>query len=157
VKPDGSTDGTTYGKLYNSYAVMGITVAEDFRPTAAQIAARKQLAPIGWHVPTDNEWSTLETFLGRQLAGGSMKETGTTHWVSPNTDPTNSSGFTGLPGGYRYSGGIFNNVSFNVYWWSSSEFYTADAWFRHLYCFNGDVDSYYGNKTNGFSVRCLRD
>src|ERR1035437_4904310 len=81
---DSATNASTYGKLYNWYAVND----------------PRGLAPTGWHVPSDAEWTTLSTCLGgNAVAGGAMKETGTTHWTSPNTGATNSSGFTGLPGG----------------------------------------------------------
>jgi uncharacterized protein (TIGR02145 family) len=155
------TDGTTYGKLYNWYAVMGITVAEDATPTAAQIAARKQLAPTGWHVPADEEWSTLTTFLNQEAptgnVGGKMKETGTAHWDNPNGGATNSSGFTGLPGGFRNYDGSFYYVGSSGYWWSSTEYNTSNAWYRYLYYNFGAVDRNYTNKTFGYSVRCLRD
>jgi uncharacterized protein (TIGR02145 family) len=148
-----------YGKLYNHYAVMGITVAEDATPTATQIAARKQLAPIGWHVPTDSEWSTLTTFLDLQdpmgNIGGKMKETGTTFWASPNAGATNSSGFTGLPGGYRYSDGMFNFVSYTGFWWSFT--ITPYPYFLLLNYNDGNGPSYQSSRTYGFSVRCLRD
>jgi uncharacterized protein (TIGR02145 family) len=149
--------GTTYGKLYNWYAVMGITVKEDATPTADQIAARKELAPAGWHVPSDEEWTTLTTFLDGN-AGGKMKEMGDTHWWEPNVGATNSSGFTALPGGYRYNNGPFNDIGSYGYWWSSTEDVTTNAWFRYLnYYSNGDVYRDNGSKTFGFSVRCLRD
>jgi uncharacterized protein (TIGR02145 family) len=82
-----SANGAVYGKLYNWYAVND----------------PRGLAPEGWHIPSDAEWTTLTTFLGGEgVAGGKMKERGITHWIYPNTDATNSSGFTGLPGGVRY-------------------------------------------------------
>jgi uncharacterized protein (TIGR02145 family) len=157
VKPDGSTDGATYGKLYNWYAVMGITTAESATPTPIEIAARKQLAPTGWHVPTDSEWTTLTTFLGGEgVAGGEMKETGTTRWLSPNAGATNSSGFTGLPGGLRSSDGIFVASDFG-FWWSSSEDFAPFAWFRFLSYDRVDVFRGINNKAFGYSVRCLKD
>jgi uncharacterized protein (TIGR02145 family) len=81
------------------------------------------ICPNGWHLPTDNEWTTLTDFLGGDdVAGGKMKEAGTVHWSSPNTGATNSSGFTGLPGGCRYySNGSFEALGLGGYWWSSSE------------------------------------
>lgn len=107
-----------YGKLYNWYAAAGIYDAASL----ANPALRKKLAPTGWHVPTDAEWTTLTTCLGGiTIAGGKMKETGTAHWQSPNQDATNSSGFTGLPGGYRFSYGSFNFIGNYGFWWSSSE------------------------------------
>ncbi|MGO4818894.1 FISUMP domain-containing protein [Flavobacterium sp. W22_SRS_FP1] len=158
VKPDGSTDGATYGKMYNWYAVMGITTAESATPTPTEIAARKKLAPTGWHVPTDAEWTILTDGLGgTAIAGGAMKETVTTHWSSPNTAATNSSGFTGLPGGFRTNNGTFNGIGNYGYWWSSTEDGTAVAWYRGLHYNNGYVDGGNYSKTAGFSVRCLRD
>ena len=157
-----AANGTTYGKLYNWYAVAGIYDAASL----ADSSLRKNLAPTGWHVPTDAEWSTLINCLdpnadggnnNSNTAGGAMKETGTTHWNSPNTGATNSSGFTGLPGGYCVPG-TYSDVGTVGYWWSSSEYFTgASAWCRGL-IYNDDNayrNSHY--KTNGFSVRCLRD
>jgi uncharacterized protein (TIGR02145 family) len=151
-----SANGTTYGKLYNWYAVMGITVKEDTTPTEVQIAARKELAPPGWHVPSDAEWTKLTTFLGDN-AGGKMKELGTAHWNSPNTGATNSSGFTGIPGGYRFKVGDFSIIGYYGGWWSSTENSTTTAWNRYLYYYSGSVKINDFNKTFGFSVRCLRD
>jgi uncharacterized protein (TIGR02145 family) len=146
-----SGTGTTYGKLYNWYAVAGIHDNDPNTPN-------KKLAPTGYHVPSDAEWSTLTTFLGGEnVAGGKMKETGTAHWNSPNTDATNSSGFTGLPGGYRSLNGTFNDIGTNGDWWSSSEDGATYAWYRNLYYSNGDAYRSYSDKKDGFSVRCLRD
>ncbi|EAZ94961.1 hypothetical protein FBBAL38_11469 [Flavobacteria bacterium BAL38] len=147
-------NGTIYGKLYNWYAVAGIYDAASLNDPSL----RKQLAPQGWHVPSDAEWTTLTTFLGGvSEAGGKMKSTGTSLWLFPNLAATNESGFTGLPGGCRGSGGSFDYVGNDGIWWSSSESSTADAWNRGLNCNWGYAyrDSY--NKRNGFSVRCLRD
>jgi uncharacterized protein (TIGR02145 family) len=153
-----SANGTTYGKMYNWYAVKGITVAEDVTPTEAQIASRKQLAPTGWHVSSNDEWTVLTTFLGGiSIAGSEMKEIGTTHWTNLNTDATNSSGFTALPGGYRASSGPFGNIGTFGYWWSSTEIDAANSW-SHLLGYNrGRVESYNDGKWIGLSVRCVRD
>jgi uncharacterized protein (TIGR02145 family) len=86
-----------------------------------------------------------------------MKETELAHWKTPNGGATNSSGFTGLPGGYRYGNGTFYYISDDGYWWSSTEYGTTYAWYRYLDYSSGDVDRYNLNKTFGFSVRCLRD
>jgi len=138
---DPSNNGT-YGKLYNWYAVND----------------PRGLAPVGWHVPTDAEFSTLTTYLGGEsVAGGKMKVTGTTTWVTPNTGATNTSGWAGLPGGYRFFNGTFYNVGYYGYWWSASESSTAFAWYRYL-SYDTAV-AYRANhlKTCGFSVRCVRD
>jgi uncharacterized protein (TIGR02145 family) len=146
--------GAVYGKLYNWYAVAGIYDAASLNDTTL----RKQLAPIGWHVPSDAEWTTLTTFLGgNNIAGGKMKETGTAHWNSPNTDATNSSGFTGLPGGYRNGNGAFGSIGNDGFWWSSSESLTSYAWYRYLYYNFSNATRTNYSKTYGFSVRCLRD
>jgi len=137
-----SANGPIYGKLYNWYAVHD----------------PRGLAPAGWHVPTDTEWITLTTFLGGDaVAGGEMKEKGTTHWLAPNTGATNSSGFTGLPGGYRVDDGTFDNIGYFGYWWSSTEANTPMAWHRYLGYDLGTIQRSFYYKEGGFSVRCLRD
>jgi uncharacterized protein (TIGR02145 family) len=145
-------NGIIYGKLYNWYAVAGIHDNDPSTPN-------KILAPTGWHVPSDTEWSTLTTFLGgNTVAGGKMKSIGTSLWQSPNTAATNSSGFTGFPGGYRSNDGIFNDFMINGNWWSSSEGNIPNiSWTRYLH-YN---DSFAGfvtfNKIGGFSVRLVKD
>jgi uncharacterized protein (TIGR02145 family) len=154
---DGSNEDATYGKLYNWYAVAGIYDAASLTDSSL----RKQFAPTGWHVPSDGEWTTLTAFLDQEAptgnAGGKMKETELAHWKTPNGGATNSSGFTGLPGGYRRSNGAFGGISNYGYWWSSTEYFTTDAWYRNLGYNNGNVYRYSIVKTFGFSVRCLRD
>jgi uncharacterized protein (TIGR02145 family) len=109
-------------------------------------------------VPTDAEWTTLTDYLGGiNVAGGKLKEIGTTHWSSPNTGATNETGFTALPGGSRVGYGYFGGI-----WWSSSELDTNDALYRNEALYRnvdyGSSDSRgLGNKDNGFSVRCVRD
>ena len=135
-----------YGKLYNWYAVSPTT------------NGNKNVCPTGWHVPTDDEWSVLTDYLGGEsVAGGKMKEVGTTSWYFPNTDATNESGFTGLPGGGRSSDGNYNNIGYSGYWWSSAEYSTSNAWFRYLFNSNGNAYSFNYDKSIGLSVRCLRD
>jgi uncharacterized protein (TIGR02145 family) len=151
---DGSNEGATYGKLYNWYAVAGIYDAASYNDSSL----RKQLAPTGWHVPSDGEWTTLTDALGGEsVAGGQMKEAGLVHWEAPNEGATDSSGFTGLPGGYRNYYGAFYYIGYYGYWWSSTEDGTASAWSRYLYYYNGSVYSSSNSKAFGLSVRCLRD
>ena len=145
----------TYGKLYNWYAVAGIHDNDPNTPN-------KVLAPVGWHIPTDTEWTTLSTFLGGEtIAGGKMKEIGTVNWYSPNTGATNSSSFNGLPGGYiTVSGNVtssFNFIKQNGVWWSSSELLSSSAWFRELKYNGQDIFRSDFNKSSGFSVRCVKD
>ena len=140
-----TANGTTYGKLYNWYAV------NDARG----------LAPNGYHIPTDAEWTTLTTYLANIYItgneGGAMKETGLSHWLSPNTNATNSSGFTGLPGGYRNFNGNFDEVGLTGSWWSSSEAFTFNSWYRYLAYNDGNVFRVNWAKQGGFSVRCIKD
>ena len=139
-----ASNGTKYGKLYNWYAVHD----------------PRGLAPKGYHIPTDEEWLTLEIILGDD-AGIKMKSA--SGWTNNGSGlqkyGTNSSGFSGLPGGYRFNDGTFNNIGYYGYWWSSTgnQYSPGNAWYRYLYSDYGDVNmnSYY--KENGSSVRCLRD
>ncbi len=143
-----SSHNRVYGKLYNWYAV------EDSRG----------LCPSGWHVPTDEEWTALTDFLGVG-AGGQMKIVGTKYWELPHVGATNESGFSALPGGYRYKDGSFNLMGNNGFWWSSTESSINGAKYRFLsthfdyilqnYLF--DLHTIGANKGNGFSVRCLLD
>ncbi|WP_353085076.1 FISUMP domain-containing protein [Flavobacterium sp.] len=151
-----SANGTTYGKLYNWYAVAGIHDNDPNTPN-------KILAPQGWHIPTDVEWTTLINYLGGELlAGGKMKSTGTIQagsglWASPNAAATNESGFSGLPAGYRQSNAFFNNIGSYCYWWSFSEYQTTHAWCRFLSSHNGKASPAIYYKTVGNSVRCIKD
>jgi uncharacterized protein (TIGR02145 family) len=116
------------------------------------------ICPSGWHLPGDAEWSSLTTYLGGEsVAGGKMKETGTTHWLTPNTGATNSSGFTALPGGYRYTDGNPYFLPLGGYFWSASDYAAPHAWGRYLYYTNAGVFRNYYIKSYGYSVRCLRD
>ena len=138
---DASKNGK-YGKLYNWYAVSG----------------RKNVCPTGWHVPSDAEWTVLTDYLGGEIvAGGKMKEVGTTRWDSPNADATNTSLFTGLPGGNRHDSGNYYSVGSGGYWWSSSEDHTLNAWNRFLDYYDGGAGRNGNGKNDGLSVRCLRD
>ena len=132
----------TYGQLYNWYAV------NDSR----------DIAPEGWHVPSENEWQTLVDYLGgTSVAGGKMKEAGTTHWNNPNSGASNVSGFSALPGGFRYLAGNYDYIGSNAYFWSSTESISYTAWSRGLSY--GNTTVYRGNyyKRYGMSVRCVRD
>ena len=127
-----------YGRLYNWYAVENA----------------RGLCPSGWHVPTDGEWTAMTDFLGGEsVAGGQMKST--YGWYNGGNG-TNSSGFSGLPGGYRYGSGNFGSAGSSGYWWSSSPD-GSDAWYRSLSYVSANVGRYYFNLRYGFSVRCVRD
>lgn len=148
------TNATNYGLLYNWYAVAGI-ISSGGLPS-------KNICPIGWHVPTDAEWSTLTTYLGGDgVAGGKMKSTGTTYWDSPNIDATNSSDFSAIPGGYRHHiNGNFNDIRSYAYFWSASEAPSTAgnlAWFRWVTNAGGGVTQNGIDKRRGMSVRCLKN
>jgi uncharacterized protein (TIGR02145 family) len=139
-----TVNGVKYGKLYNWYAVID----------------SRGLAPAGYHIPSDSEWTILTDYLGGE-AGGKMKSTN--EWFD-NGNGSNTSGFSGLPGGKRGSDGTFYHVGGSGYWWSSSEdganTYRQDdsiAWYRDLNCLHNDVKRNSNNKRKGFSVRCLGD
>ena len=135
-------NATNYGFLYNWYAV----------------ADNRGLCPTGWHVPNAVEWSTLVNFLGSN-AGGKMKSTVTQPsnggWDSPNSGATNQSGFSGLPGGYRVSGGRFDLVRNNAEFWSATEITSNTASTLGLLHNLGIVGTSSYNKQNGHPVRCL--
>jgi uncharacterized protein (TIGR02145 family) len=131
---------TGYGALYNWYAVK-----------------TGKLCPVGWHVPSSSEFTTLITFLGGEsTAGGKLKESGTVHWLTPNTEADNESGFSALPGGYLPSGDF---MLFRIagYWWSSAESNSSNASFMLIQSNNGSAKIDSGIKTNGLSVRCIKD
>jgi uncharacterized protein (TIGR02145 family) len=132
---------TNYGKQYNWYAV-----------TDAQ-----GLCPIGWHIPTNNEWTILSDFLGGlNLAGGRMKATGTQYWSFPSNG-SNSSGFTGLPGGFRNVDGTFGILGYNGFWWSATEENEQRAINRSIIYTDNLLSAGSSSKNQGFSVRCLKD
>ena len=142
-----------YGVLYN-FAAATIGGVRD-----PELSNRVQgICPEGWHLPSDIEWTALSNFLGgRPVAGGKLKATDTTHWKSPNAAATNEFGFSGLGGGFRATGGSFEDWRTGGYWWSSTENGSDYAWFRNMYFSNGDLYRIEFQKASGFCVRCIRD
>lgn len=144
--------GNKYGKLYNWYAV----------------SDGRNIAPTGWHVSSDAEWTTLENYVAANLGtSGSVAKAlaSKTDWAS-STDAgavgndltkNNTSGFSALPGGYRYDDGIFYYIGYYGIWWTSTESDTNYAWNRSLNYYGPGVDRYYNYKEFGCSVRCVRD
>jgi len=139
-----------YGRLYKFFTVID----------------KRNVCPLGWHVPNDEEWSVLENFLGGvSVAGGKLKEMGTSHWTSPNEGTPKvlglaigkGNGFNGLPGGYRYYDGVCFSMGNAGYWWTSTEDDTANAWGRFLNYNNASLGRNYYDKSDGFSVRCVMD
>jgi uncharacterized protein (TIGR02145 family) len=134
-----SGNGTIYGKLYNWYAVND----------------PRGLAPDGWHIPSDAEWTKLTDFLGgAEVAGEKMK---TNSGWNENGNGTNSSGFTAIPGGYRNHEGYFINIGRNGLFWSSTEFSSDNAWFRNVIGSIPDVYKPNYGKDFGLSIRCVKD
>lgn len=142
--------GSIYGKLYNWYAVND----------------PRGLAPEGWHIPSSTEWTLLTNYLGGEtIAGGKMKETGTTHWNSPNTSATNSSNFNGIPGGLRYQcggNGCFVDMGLSAHWWSSNFIFRTSTVFES-WGFELRYDNSIGKnnsevvKQTGKSIRCIKN
>jgi uncharacterized protein (TIGR02145 family) len=133
-----TANNTTYGKLYNWYAV----------------ADSRKLCPTGWHVPSDAEWTLISDYLGID-PGHKMKSI--SGWNN-NGNGSNTSGFNGLPGGARSSGGAFGEIGTNGYFWSSSEGNFGLATSRNLGSENPNLGrNNLGSKSDGFSVRCIRD
>jgi len=136
-----AANGAIYGKLYNAYAVNNA----------------KGLCPLGWRVPSDADWNTLASFLGgNSVAGGEMKSTSPL-WSSPNTGATNSSGFTGLPGGIRHENGSFVELGFNGPWWSSTD---VNGEGNHLYVVASGTSSIFNvflPFKYAISVRCIKE
>jgi uncharacterized protein (TIGR02145 family) len=133
---DETSNKNVYGALYNWYALN-----------------TGKLCPVGWHVPTNEEWTVLVTYLnGPDVAGGKLKETGTTHWQDPNTGATNEAGFIALPGGYRsYNTGVFDLVGINGFWWGSIISYWNIAYNHSM------VGHQLYEESGGFSVRCVKN
>jgi uncharacterized protein (TIGR02145 family) len=140
-----SLNGERYGRLYNWYAVNDL----------------RGLAPIGWHIPTDAEWTELVNCLGgEEIAGTKMKST---HGWKESGNGNDKSQFSALPGGACAGDGYLGSLGYLGVWWSAtadtSYYYDsgANAWYRYLYFSRDNVIRYSHSKGNGFSVRCLRD
>lgn len=122
------------------------------------VAVFDDICPTGWHLPSDNEWGNMADFLGGlSVAGGKLKESGTTHWKSPNTNATNESGFTALPAGYRLSNGSYNAIGLIGGWWSSDEDNWDESRDWYINHNGGNFISGLFHKTYGVSVRCVKD
>lgn len=137
---DSTVNKSAYGALYNLFAVNST-----------------KLCPVGWHVPDNNEWTTLLNFLGNKAtAGNELKETGDSHWLTSNASVTNSTGFSALPGGLRGLDGSFLSKSRYGYWWSSSN--STDLGYTNCFTYeNGNVYRFYQPGILGASVRCIKD
>jgi uncharacterized protein (TIGR02145 family) len=138
----------TYGRLYNWYV--------------AAPSNTKKICPTGWHVPKDEEWTTMINYLGgTSVAGGMLKETGILHWAGQNAGATNETGFTALPGGYRSAGdGAFSSIGNLGFWWSASDAKTTapgKAWYVVMHDFLSTALRFDKDKEHGLSIRCVKD
>jgi uncharacterized protein (TIGR02145 family) len=151
---------STYGGLYQWGEMVGYlngaSNTYSWYPVPAGYV--QGICPVGWHIPSDDEWTTLVTYLGNaSIAGGKMKEDGYSHWSSPNTGATNESGFTALPSGQRELSGFYDGLTVDAYFWSSEETEPTTASMRILYYDTGSVTTNITNKGTSASVRCLKN
>ncbi|NVO19868.1 MAG: fibrobacter succinogenes major paralogous domain-containing protein [Bacteroidetes bacterium] len=147
-----TANASKYGRLYNFYAVTD----------------SRKIAPKGWHVATDAEWTTLKNYLSANLGtSGSFAKAiaATTDWASStivlsignDLSRNNSSGFTAVPGGFRWDYGAFGNLGSITYWWTGTESGSTSAYFRLLYSDSVDEHKASDLKGLGLSVRCVKD
>lgn len=116
------------------------------------------ICPPGWHIPSHAEWTTLTSYLGGvNVSGGKIKEEGYAHWAQPNTGATNSSGFTALPAGYRFSTSAYNKLALQALFWTTTVTTDNYVWYRQLDKNFNIVSEYLAYKSWGMSVRCLKD
>lgn len=157
--------GDVYGALYTWAAAMNSAAHSISNPSLVQ-----GVCPDGWHLPSDAEWKQLEMHLGMTQSqanlfnwrgtdqGGKLKKAGITHWTHPNTNATNESGFTALPGGYRSAAnGTFTLEGYEAHYWSTTEHNSDYGRDRRLSYDQEKVRRGSPNKKVGLSVRCVRD
>lgn len=136
------TNVPTYGRLYTWYA----------------ITDSRKVCPTGWHLPNKSEWAILINYLGSDsIAGGKMKEKGTSHWLCPNKGATNETGFKALPSGIRQNKGEFRGLDVVGSWWSFGEISTKKANRFSMDYYSSKITRLDGFKQSGFSVRCIKD
>jgi uncharacterized protein (TIGR02145 family) len=155
-----TANGVIYGKLYNWYAIVGIWN----NASSTNVSLRKKITPNGYHMPSNDEWNVLINYLGGEgQAGGKSKETGLTHWTTPNLSATNSSGFTALPGGARNRDGIFEYIADKCTFWTINEVSLSFPNNQMVFIKSLDYNSgnfvagYADYKRSGYSVRILKD
>jgi uncharacterized protein (TIGR02145 family) len=135
--------GDIFGRLYNSYAIVD----------------SRNISPQGWHIPTENEWLTLFSYLGGDtIAGGKMKERGSQYWSEPNTGATNESNFTALPGGYRscFDGSFYRSGSVG-FWWSTTKWLNTEYLVFSLESNSKRIYKLAWEVNDGLSIRCIKD
>jgi uncharacterized protein (TIGR02145 family) len=154
-----SANCVIYGGLYDWDEMMQYTSSSGVQG----------ICPVGWHIPSDTEWCIMTTYLDTAVicsnpygysgvnVGVKMKESGFTHWSSPNTGATNESGFTAIGAGFRRFIGNFDDLTTYTYFWSSSEVFSLGAMCRWLFFYGLGINRYEAYKTDGYSVRCVLD
>lgn len=147
------TNSYIYGRLYNWSAV----------------SDAREIAPLGWHIPSDSEWQQLEMYLGMSQVdaeregwrgsdeGGKLKELETIHWRSPNSGASNECGFCALPGGYRNIEGACEEIGTDARFWTTTEYNSFSAWYRELSNDNTGIMRFGDSKRFGCSIRCVKD
>ena len=150
---DNSYYKNIYGALYNWPAVMNGASSSSSNPSGVQ-----GVCPDGWHVPSDAEWTQLINYLGGSgVAGGKLKETGTTHWQAENVSATDLYGFSIRGNGYRTRWGADEQLRIEGTFWSATQYSSETAWYHGAYNFSGVMDRDAYTKKDGFGVRCLED
>jgi len=118
----------------------------------------KGVCPTNWHVPREDEWLKMTSYLGGlDNVGYKLKELGSTHWSIANKEVTNETGFTALPAGYRNSNGTFDLINITGYWWTSTQTGAENANHRNLNIYNSGLGNYGLFKKSGASIRCIKD
>lgn len=163
---DKNNEENMYGALYTWPAVMKGQASSDMNPSGVQ-----GVCPDGWHVPSDSEWKELEMFLGMTEAAadsvglrganqGSMLASSASFWLDGYLDRNPDFGITGFhaqPGGGRRYDGTFGHKGDNANFWTATEYSNIRAWGRHIYSQYSSVHRYRNAKSDGFSVRCVKD
>lgn len=156
---DNEANCDIYGGLYTWYEMMGYTEDEPARG----------ICPAGWHIPSDNEWKTLEKYLGMSNdaadssdwrgtdEGGKLKETGYSHWFDPNEGATNITEFNALPAGYSIHDGTFDGIQEFTTFWTSTEPADSAVWYRLLHYQLSNIQRVTGYPLNGTPLRCVQD
>ena len=137
---DAGSYRTDYGALYNGFTV-----------------STGKLCPLGWHIPSTEEWMTLASYCGEKTAGGKLKESSTRYWMNPNNGATNETGFTALPGGSRGNLGSFLDEGLRGHWWSSTEYDKTNILNNTMGYSYSNVTGSSDHKKSGLSVRCVKD
>lgn len=136
-----STTFCEYGAYYNWYA-----------------ATTSKISPVGWRVPSNADWTKLIDYLGgKTIAGGFVKEIGTTHWLTPNLDANNITGFTAMPSGHRTNTGAFNEMAHFTRFWTTDQISDANGYDVIITYLNASFNLQSWQKTFGFTIRCVKD